>query len=87
MVVRICSKGNTADNHIQMSAVQQEAHGPHRSPEKTVQIINKYDYNITLFQRIKKKLYENLLVLHLNKLESPSPKDALCQDWLKYVVY
>ena len=21
--------------------------------------------------------------LHLNKLESPSPKDALCQDWLK----
>ena len=27
---------------------------------------------------IKKKLY-----LHLNKLESPSPKDALCQVWLK----
>ena len=24
-------------------------------------------------------------VLHLNKLESPSPKDALCQDWLKLV--
>ena len=22
-------------------------------------------------------------VLHLNKLESPSPKDALCQVWLK----
>ena len=21
--------------------------------------------------------------LHLNKLESPSPKDALCQVWLK----
>ena len=43
----------------------------------------KYDYIITLIQRIKKKLYENLLDLHLNKLESPSPKDALCQDWLK----
>ena len=23
------------------------------------------------------------MVLHLNKLESPSPKDALCQVWLK----
>ena len=22
--------------------------------------------------------------LHLNKLESPSPKDALCQVWLKF---
>ena len=27
-------------------------------------------------------LYENEMVLHLNKLESPSPKDALCV-WLK----
>ena len=26
---------------------------------------------------------EKGLVLHLNKLESPSPKDALCQVWLK----
>ena len=24
--------------------------------------------------------------LHLNKLESPSPKDALCQVWLKFIV-
>ena len=23
------------------------------------------------------------MTLHLNKLESPSPKDALCQVWLK----
>ena len=23
--------------------------------------------------------------LHLNKLESPTPKDALCQVWLKLV--
>ena len=22
--------------------------------------------------------------LHLNKIESPSPKDALCEDWLKF---
>ena len=50
---------------------------------KQFKSLNKYDYIITLIQRIKKKLYENLLVLHLNKLESPSPKDALCQDWLK----
>ena len=26
---------------------------------------------------------ENGMALHLNKLESPSPKDALCQVWLK----
>ena len=32
-----------------------------------------YDYIITLIQRRKKKKYENLLILHLNKLESPSP--------------
>ena len=49
---------------------------------KQFKSINTYDYIITLIQRIKKKLYENLLVLHLNKLESPSPKDALCQDYL-----
>ena len=23
------------------------------------------------------------MALHLNKIESPSPKDALCQVWLK----
>ena len=50
---------------------------------KQFKSLNKYDYIITLIQRIKKKLYENLLVLHLNKLESPSSKDSLCQVWLK----
>ena len=50
---------------------------------KQFKSLNKYDYIITLIQRIKKTLYENLLVLHLNKLESPSAKDALYQDWLK----
>ena len=50
--------------------------------------INTFDYiiHITLIKRRKKNhyyLYENLLVLHLKKLEPPSPKDALCQDWLK----
>ena len=44
---------------------------------KEFKSFNKSDYIITLIQRIKKNLYENLLVLHLNKLESPSPKD-LC---------
>ena len=28
-------------------------------------------------------LYNNLLFFHLKIHESPSPKDALCQDWLK----
>ena len=50
---------------------------------KQFQSLNKYDYIITLIQRIKKKLYENLLVLHLNKLESSSLNDAFCQNWLK----
>ena len=45
--------------------------------------LNKYDYIITLIKRRKKKLYGKLLVLHLKKFESPSPKDALCQVWLK----
>ena len=29
-------------------------------------------------------IYKNLIALHLNKLEFPSSKDALCQDWLKF---
>ena len=50
---------------------------------KQFKSLKEYDNIITLILRIKKKIYENLLVLHLNKLESPSPKDALCQVWLK----
>ena len=56
---------------------KQEAHGPHSSPDKTVQIIKQ----ISL--KRKKKLYETLLVLHLKTFEFPSPKDALCQVWIK----
>ena len=40
---------------------------------------------IMLIRRKNPLLYENLLVLHLNKLESPSLKDALWQVWLKLV--
>ena len=52
---------------------------------KQFKSINTY-YIITLIKSREKKqylLYENLLVLHLKKLKSPSPKDALCKDWLK----
>ena len=56
-------------------------HIPHL--RKQFKSLNKYDYIITLIKRTKKELYEKLLVLHLKKLESPSPKDALCQVWLK----
>ena len=46
---------------------------------KQFKSINTYDYIKMLFKRRKKTLLtENVLVLHLNKLESPSPKDALC---------
>ena len=60
-------------------------HIPHL--RKQFKSLNKYDYIITLIKRRKKKLYEKLLVLHLNKLESPSPKDALCQIWLKLALW
>ena len=50
---------------------------------KQFKSLNKYNLIITLIKRRKKKLYEKLLVLHLQKFESPSPKDALCQVWLK----
>ena len=55
------------------------------SPEKTVQI-NKHMIIKWHWLREEKKnylLFENWMVLHLNKLGSPSPKDALCQIWLK----
>ena len=59
---------------------KQEAHGQHCSPEYTVQI-NK------LWLREGKKthnlLFEKWMVLHLNKLKSPS----LCQVWLKLAQY
>ena len=52
---------------------------------KQFQLINTYDYIITLIKRRKKvknhySLYDNILFLLLNKLES---KEALCQVWLK----
>ena len=52
---------------------------------KQFKSINTYDCIITLIKRRKKHylLYENLLFLHLKKLESPSPKNDLCWDWLK----
>ena len=50
---------------------------------KQFKSLNKYDYIITLIKRRKKKLYEKLLVLYLKKFESPSPRDAFCQVWLK----
>ena len=68
---------------ISINSIKQEAHGPHHSPVKQFKSLNKYDYIITLIKRRKKKLYEKLLVLHLKKLEYPSPKDALCQVLIK----
>ena len=53
---------------------------------KLFKSINTYDYIITLIKTRRKKnyqLYENSMVLHLKKLKSPSPNDALCEDWLK----
>ena len=52
---------------------------------KQFKSINTYDYIIE-FIKIRKKpiiLLWEFMFFHLKKLESPSPKDALCQDWLK----
>ena len=52
---------------------------------KQFKSINTYDYIITLISRRKNPLssFENWIVPCLNKLESPLPKGALCQIWLK----
>ena len=53
---------------------------------KQLKSINTYDYNITLIKRTKQKIFNFIIIysfFHLNKIESTSPKDALCQDWLK----
>ena len=53
--------------------------------KKQFKSINTDDYIITLIKRRKKNIInlKNLLVLLLNKLESPSSKDTLSQVWLK----
>ena len=48
---------------------------------KQFKSINTYDYIITLIRRRKNPL--NCMVCYLNKLQSPSPKGALCKVWLK----
>ena len=62
---------------------KQEAHGPHRSPKKTVPI-NKHMIIIMLINR---RIFFYFMRMEwfsiLNKLESPSPKDAFLQVWLK----
>ena len=53
---------------------------------KQLKSINTYYDNIITFIIEKKPHYllnEIFMVLHLNKIESPSSKDALCQVWLK----
>ena len=48
---------------------------------KQFKSINTNDYIITLI-KIRKKILL-ILVFYLKKLESPSPKDAFCQECLK----
>ena len=64
---------------------------PHCSPEKQFQSINtfaqSYDYTITLNKREKKDIISFFRIWitlpYLFNVESPSPKDALWQVWLK----
>ena len=57
----------------------QEAHGPHRSLEKTVQI----NLIASLPGKTCRLPTSFLLKLSCEHLHLPSPKDALCQVWLK----
>ena len=52
---------------------------------KQLKSINTYYDNIITFiiEKTHYLLNEIFMVLHLNKIESPSSKDALCQVWLK----
>ena len=50
---------------------------------KQFKSINTDDYIITGEKNTQYLLFEIWMVLYLNKLDSPSPKDALCQVWLK----
>ena len=64
---------------------KQEAHGNIAHLRKQLQSIKTNDYIVTLIKRIKKKILIFITIycfFHLKKLESPSPKDALCQDCL-----
>mgnify|MGYP003686746973 CR=1 FL=1 len=59
MVVHLCTDLLIYDIHrVDMEEIEeQEAHGPHRSSEKIVQInINTYDIIITLIKRGKKPI-------------------------------
>ena len=53
---------------------------------KQFKSINTYDYIITLIKRRKNPIILRLIIgSSLNKIESHSPKDALCQVWLNLV--
>ena len=54
--------------------------------KQLIQHINlTHDYHNGNWEKKKNDylLYKNWMVLHLNKLESPSTKNALCEVWLK----
>ena len=54
--------------------------------KKQFKPINTYDFVITFIKKRKKHHYqhfENWTIFHLNKLESPSLRYALCKIWFK----
>ena len=67
------------------SPLEQEAHGPHHSPEKTV-LINKHLIISYHWKWEEKKQSFNLWEFNCSSFENiefPSFNDALCHDWLK----
>ena len=71
---------------VRRQEIKQETHGPHGSSEKADQIHKAKKYIVTLIRgRINPlSLFEVWMVLVCKTLSrSPSPKDALCQVWLK----
>ena len=67
-MIKEASETNNSEKNIEnvKKFSTQEAHGPHRSPEETVQFksINTYDYIMTLIKRRKNKNIINFMRIY-----------------------
>ena len=113
------NKTNICDN--KGIYIEKRAHWPHRSPDKTLKIVNVFSLFrnylplakdlipftqgcfVQVWLKLAARFWEKIVnvillfrnylplekgeTLHLNKLESTSFKDALCQVWLKLTLW
>ena len=80
--------GNGNKNSWVGGTNKQVAHGPYRSPEKPTHLSEAIIISLCWTREEKNQYLLFLGVgLHLNKLQSPLPKDALCQVYLKLALW